>query len=168
MGERLAYCFLAALCTVFFCGIFAFCFPAYIEARKLAKIKFKDFLQFYELNPKRWELDDAYVKCRLERRMPNGERGKKCYCFSFIDYLKYRAWTRRNDKREFNEERMRDMADLLDTVRFDTENAKASAKKTVDEAIEELLDILQKNPNIKNMDWCKIAQKLREIKKYAV
>lgn len=69
------------------------------------KIKFDSFIKFYNVNPKAWYLADDYVSyyassCSSYKLKYGVAKKDFDFCFSFIDYFRYKIWKKQNDKRK--------------------------------------------------------------------
>ena len=100
----------------------------------LPRIKFKDFTKFHALNDRRWTLGVDYVKCKL------GGDACEVFEFSFIDFLKYRFWKRKNDSHQRNSDNIQSIQRMMDAVKEDI--AKAKEKETTN-----IIDLLVKEPD---------------------
>jgi hypothetical protein len=94
---------------------FTFCEWKEVTDKTEPRIKFKTFLRFYKLNPKRWRLRQYGVSCKMELSDPVG----KCVSFSFIDFLRYRRWYHKNEANEDKKQADQALADIIAAVKQD-------------------------------------------------
>ena len=102
-----------------------------------SRVKFKQWLDLYYLNPKVWRLDDT-----PNRYIYGASKGYKysygnswAYVhFSFFDYLRYRLWKIGTKRRENNSKRDRRLKDVLESAQSDIERLKARADREMEEA----------------------------------
>lgn len=95
--------------------IFTFCDWKAATEKTEPRIKFKTFLRFYKLNPSRWKLYWHGVSCKMELSDPFG----KYVSFSFIDFLRYKLWYRKNKANEEKKQADQALADIIAAVKQD-------------------------------------------------
>lgn len=100
-----------------------------------AKIKFKNFKEFYEVNPERWEIYDGHVACKRVKRSLYVDH----FHFSFIDWIKYKIWRRGIERREKKQSDSKATARMLESVKADIQAAKEAEAKQKQEAMEKWL-----------------------------
>lgn len=97
--------FLFILCVIigvpygFFIGI------PYSESKQEANniIKFRSFLAFYQVNPNKWELEEAFVIYRYKITDDNyysAAYNEYCFRFNLIDFVRYFIWKASKDRKE--------------------------------------------------------------------
>lgn len=101
-----------------------------------AKIKFKRFLKFYEMNPSRWLLYDGYV----EIFEPNRNEGSYYFWFGFFDYIRYEFWRKTMEVLSEKEAQRKKEAEvnayLIDVVKRDIEAYSENIDKMVSREIQ--------------------------------
>ena len=103
-----------------------------------SRIKFKQWLDLYYLNPEEWRLEDTpnrYIY--RSRRVYGGGYGSGYWAyvhFSFLDYLRYQLWKRSAKRRENNSKRDKRLKDVLELAQSDIERLKARADWEMEEA----------------------------------
>lgn len=127
-------------------------FVPWVESRLGAKIKYKSFKTFYAINPNRWDLYDCYVECEIVDK--DGAYGgiftlKESFHFGPIDFLRYRLWMKNEEKREKKIDNANATAKMLASVKYDIEKTERQAKKYSNQAIDDMLQIVN---NLKRSD----------------
>lgn len=98
-------------------------------SRRGTKLKFKNFKEFYEVNPERWGLNEGNVLCRKANYKYDGD----AFYFGFIDYIKYMMWKRKIDRGIKLKEDNAATARMLKAVKADIKASKeAEAKQTLE------------------------------------
>lgn len=86
--------FILILMMTFFLGSTITTFTInYFEGRKKTKynvIKFKNFISFYNIDPKRWSLHNNYISYFLPNEFYSGH--EKPFRFNYIDLFLYKCW----------------------------------------------------------------------------
>ena len=80
-----------------------------------AKIKFKKFKEFYDLNPNRWTLYEDWVFCHT------GTCHIDSFHFGLIDYYRYQIWLRTNKQAEERDDKKMAIERMLKAVEQDME-----------------------------------------------
>ena len=103
-----------------------------------SRIKFKQWLDLYYLNPEEWRLEDTPNRYIYRYRRVYGSgygSGYWAYVhFSFFDYLRYQLWKRGTKRRENNSKRDKRLKDVLELAQSDIERLKAQADWEMEEA----------------------------------
>ena len=99
-----------------------------------SRIKFKQWLNLYYLNPKEWHLEDTPNRYIYGARGTYGSGYWTYVHFSFFDYLRYRLWRRSAKRRENNLERDKRLKDILKLAQSDIERLKVQADWEMEEA----------------------------------
>ena len=103
-----------------------------------SRIKFKQWLDLYYLNPKVWRLDgtpNRYIYGASKGYKYSYGDGYWVYVhFSFFDYLRYRLWKRGAERRGNDAKRDRRLKDVLELAQSDIERLKARADREMEEA----------------------------------
>ena len=102
-----------------------------------AKIKFKTFKRFYEINPERWNLYYGIVTCRL------GDNTYTRLKFGFVDYLRYLLWHAARNRYDTKKGQVESMAKVIAVVKEDIKNLEIFAEQQVNEGVDMINDILQ-------------------------
>lgn len=114
------------------------------------QIPFKSFLRFYEMNPKRWELNRTYAAIRPHSQQ-DGDKiyysGWQAVEFSLLGKLQYRIFYRKQKKREQKERTIRETAKIIDCVKQDITAYEERAKREQDHALEQILKSMEKEEN---------------------
>ena len=99
-----------------------------------SRIKFKQWLDLYYLNPEEWRLEDTPNRY-IYRSRRTYESGYWAYVhFSFFDYLRYQLWKRGAERRKNNSKRDKRLKDVLELAQSDIERLKAQADWEMEEA----------------------------------
>lgn len=101
------------------------------------KLKFKQFLSFYNVNPNRWELCDGYVVCR-ERGNLFGIR----FRFNYIDSIRYLRFCKNKEKRDKLMESNSDYARMIELVKADISKLEAQSKAEMEKAAQDIRNIV--------------------------
>lgn len=113
---------------------FAYSLSEWLSHKSLwtTRMKFKQWLDLYYLNPEDWCLEDTpnrYVTGNIHRM------GYWAYIhFSFSDYLHYQAWRRGNKRRAEDMKRDKRLKDVLELAQSDIERLKRQADGEMEEA----------------------------------
>lgn len=99
-----------------------------------SRIKFKQWLDLYHLNPKEWHLEDTPNRYIYDARRGYGSSYWAYVHFSFLDYLRYQLWKRSTKRRENNLKRDKRLKDVLESAQSDIERLKAQADWEMEEA----------------------------------
>ena len=120
----------------------------YFTAAKLngPKIKFKSFIQFYVINPDRWNLYDDYVECKIQKMEPNS---RELFHFGYLDWFRYLLWMHNTSKREQKIENAKATAQMLSMVKKDIEINEQKARAAVNKGVNDLQYILKNERNNK-------------------
>ena len=95
-----------------------------------AKLKFKRFKEFYQVNPKRWDIDDVYIRCY---RLDDDKKFDYFY-FGLIDFVKYVMWRRKIQCSAKSKEDNAATARMLEAVKADIKASKEAEEKRILEA----------------------------------
>lgn len=112
-------------------SIFSLLYDCNYYSKGRLKIKFDSFIKFYNVNPKAWYLANDYVSYIASRCSSYGlgysmENKDFDFCFSFIDYVRYKIWKKQNDKREQDK---KNAEDYLTALKYIEEDIKLFAKQ---------------------------------------
>ena len=125
-------------------------------SRRGTKLKFKNFKEFYEVNPERWGLNEGNVLCRKANCKYDGDT----FYFGFLDYIKYVMWKRKIDHRAKSKEDNAATARMLEAVKSDIKASKeAEAKQRL-----EVWRTWLRNIDQKDCDDRAVAEILMELK----
>ena len=127
---------LTATLIIMSCIVLLFCIIistiTYFENTGGAKLKFKTFKSFYNINPDRWDLYDGSVICK------DKDYRKQYFHFGLIDYIKYKFWRRNLDKHEKEKEEAESIARMIDTVKEDIRRMDLCAQQELEQAKREM------------------------------
>lgn len=130
MAFVIAVCIVAAIAlgVCFVCGLGNWLSH---KSSWTSRVKFKQWLELYYLNPGEWCLDDT----------PNRYVGKGfggghwVYIhFSFFDFLRYQAWKEGNKRRKTNTKRDKYLKEVLEAAQSDIEKLKSQADFEMEKA----------------------------------
>lgn len=91
------------------------------------KLKFDEFVRMYAIAPYKYE-------CSRKRVIYDGSR----ICFSFVDYIRYLYWLRRQAKDKIHNRNMVLKKAYLEKVQKDIDAYREAARKEVEEMSEKL------------------------------
>ena len=99
------------------------------------RIKFKQWLDLYYLNPEKWRLEGTPNRYIYVKGGGYDWSGYWAYVhFSFFDYLRYRLWKIGTKRRENNAKRDKRLKDVLKLAQSDIARLKAQADREMEEA----------------------------------
>ena len=133
IGATIIACLIVKLADLFMC---------YYTDDRCAKISFKSFKRFYEINQDRWELHGSYVKCIDKDRKYSYTRVSERFDFSFIDFIKYDLWRKSIRKSADNKRKMESTATMLELVKKDIAQFEDKANTQTDQAADNLKRII--------------------------
>lgn len=99
-------------------------------------LSFKDFINFYNVNPDKWELNDGYVIYKKTKPVY-----KTYFNFGFFDYLRYSSWKRNKDKKETKMKQDKEMIDFLYSVNADIEKLINESNANAAKAVQDIYTI---------------------------
>ena len=99
-----------------------------------SRIKFKQWLDLYYLNPEEWRLEDTPNRYIYRSRRVYGSGYWAYVHFSFFDYLRYQLWKRGANRRENDAKRDKRLKDVLELAQSDIERLKVQADWEMEEA----------------------------------
>lgn len=94
-------------------------------------LKFDEFVRMYNIAP------DKYHCAKDEVRYGSWASGSRI-CFSYMDYIRYRSWLKREEKEELNRKNLRIKREYLEKVQHDIDAYREAAKKEIEEMGEKL------------------------------
>lgn len=115
--------------------------PKYVYKKvgDFPKIKYRDFLNIYKINPKEYELEDGYVK-------RNGKGKDIVFSFTYFGYFKYQSFRKRKLKIMQKEGKRKEQVEMLksviEEVEKDIEMHKNKSKENVEFAKKIMKDIV--------------------------
>lgn len=95
------------------------------------KIKFTQFKNFYSVNPDRWRIQHGDVACLTGTK-------KVELRFGFIDYYRYKLWRRSIIKNKAEQEKSKEMDEVITAVKRDIAASEAKAKQMQEEFLNTL------------------------------
>lgn len=140
---------LAIIATLLTCGAIAATivilvdyFDVYVQfPKEYPKIKFNSFLTFYNLNQKRWTLNEHTVDCNINQGKKYTHYDNKTFCFSYIDMKRYQHWCKNIEKYKQSQRYDKQIALMLAAVKEDIASIEALSKQEQSEAINILRSI---------------------------
>ena len=100
-----------------------------------SRVKFKQWLDLYYLNPEKWRLEGTPNRYIYVKGGGYDWSGYWAYVyFSFFDYLRYRLWKIGAERRENNSKRDKRLKDVLELAQSDIERLKVQADREMEEA----------------------------------
>lgn len=121
------------------------------------KIKFTSFKKFYEINPKRWQLNHGTVDCRTDTFV------YEKFHFSYFDFYKYRSWFNKLWNSKQQEKHNKSIQRMMDAVKQDIANSEAEAKKIQHQAFDDLIKWAKENTNKDVLDLQKLVEEYKKI-----
>lgn len=113
-----------------------------MNAEDRIKIKFNSFISFYNINPDRWELNNATVwfKIKVEDNYPFPAYEKHIkFKFNLIDTIKYKHWKRQKIKNDIILKNCEEYQKVLGIIKQDIQVTQQESSRLNNEG----LDILQ-------------------------
>lgn len=110
------------------------------------RIKFKDFIQYYTINPKRWLLCDSYVSVCTDitsLRSLFWTEGKCCY-FGYFDTFKYKIFKKNLNRKEKEKQINKQYAAILEAVQQDIDSIRKQANQEIKEASDKAIEIAER------------------------
>lgn len=95
------------------------------------KLKFDGFVRMYNIAP------DKYRCAKDEVRYGSWASGSRI-CFSYVDYIRYRSWLKREAVEEVNRKNLRLKKEYLEKVQKDIDDYREAAKKEIEEMGEKI------------------------------
>ena len=104
------------------------------------KIKYRDFIKIYKINPEKYKLEEGYVK-------RNGDDKDIAFSFKFLGYYKYESLRKTKlkfeKKKARNEEEAEMLKNIIKEVEKDIEMHKSKSKESVEFAEKTIHDIME-------------------------
>lgn len=117
-------------------------FDDYVKfPKEYPKIKFNSFITFYNLNPKRWTLNEHTVDCNINQGKKHTHLDNQTFCFSYIDMNRYQHWCKNIEKYKQSQRYDKQTALMLAAVKEDIASIESLAKQEQSEAINILRSI---------------------------
>ena len=120
----IAFIILAIPATLLWCTISWAC--AWFDAD--VKIKFKDLVELYTLDPSRWTLGDYNPKCYKSKSYSTWNP-YLTFKLSYIDFFRYKFWKYNLERRKKQQRAQADLQNILESFGVDTEINNAKPKK---------------------------------------
>ena len=92
------------------------------------KIKFKDFVELYTLDPSRWILGDDSPKCYKSKSYSTWSPYLK-FKLSYIDFYRYQFWKYNLERRKKQPRAQADLQNILESFGVDNEINSVKSKK---------------------------------------
>lgn len=77
------------------------------------KIRFKQFVSFYNINPDRWDLKEDVVRCKIGNYEYIGLH------FDLFDYYRYKKWRKKINKKEIFIKNNEELSKVIEMVKKD-------------------------------------------------
>ena len=77
------------------------------------KIRFKQFVSFYNINPDRWDLNEDAVRCEIN------DYGYIALHFNLFDYYRYKKWRKKINKNSIFIKNNEDLSKVIEMVKKD-------------------------------------------------
>lgn len=130
------FSFIGIIVLLSFCVFMVYLIIEYFTEKCGAKLKFKSFKRFYNINPDRWDLDDAFVVCKCNTNSWNTT--KEYFYFGFIDYIRYKFWRRNLNKRDKEKAHAQSTARMINSVREDIKKMELLGQQELEQAKREI------------------------------
>lgn len=102
-------------------------------------LSFKDFINFYNVNPDRWDLYDGFV---VYKHVYDYYYTKKTYFnFNLFDWIRYRRWATNKEKRDAKIKQDKEMIDFLHSVNADIEKLINESNANAAKAVQDIYSI---------------------------
>lgn len=120
----IAFIILAIPATLLWCTISWAC--AWFDAD--VKIKFKDLVELYTLDPNRWTLGDDSPKCYKSKSYSTWNSYLK-FKLSYIDFYRYKFWKYNLERRKKQQRAQADLQNILESFGVSEESYALRNKK---------------------------------------
>ena len=97
----------------FFILIFYYIFNGFLLWYPSPKIKFKQFVSFYNINPDRWDLNEDAVRCEIN------DYEYVALHFNLFDYYRYKKWRKKINKNSISIKNNEDLSKVIEVVKKD-------------------------------------------------
>jgi hypothetical protein len=107
------------------------------------KLKFSAFINFYNVNPNAWTVEDRICPIYTENK-ENWNAVNYIIYFNYFDFHRYQYWKKqkKNDEKEIKNIRV--MTDFTQAVQKDVLKAKQDSQKRIDEMVSKIDEIKQR------------------------
>ena len=130
--------FIGILVVLSFCVSMIYLIIEYFTEKCGAKLKFKSFKRFYNINPDRWDLDDASVACKCKCNTNSWNVTKEYFYFGIVDHIRYKFWKRNLDKRDKEKAHAQSTARMINSVREDIQKIELLGQQELEQAKKEI------------------------------
>ena len=97
----------------FFILIFYYTFNGFLLWYPSPKIRFKQFISFYNINPGRWDLNEDAVRCEIN------DCKYVALHFNLFDYYRYKKWRKKINKNSISIKNNEDLSKVIEVVKKD-------------------------------------------------
>ena len=106
-----------------------------INPKTAIRLKYKNFVDFYSINPDKWELFKNYCAYKL-----NDDEGY-LICFNYFDKLRYNQWLNESLLREQDERKSESTRILLRDIQKDIQKKREQTQAEIHKAMEESIKL---------------------------
>lgn len=97
----------------FFIIIFCYILDGFLLWYPFPKIKLKQFVSFYNINPDRWDLNEDAVRCEIN------DCKYVALHFNLFDYYRYKKWRKRINKNNISVMTNEELSKVVEVVKKD-------------------------------------------------
>ena len=118
-----------------------------MNADDIIKIKFNSFISFYNINPNRWELNNATVwfKIKVEDNCPFPAHEKHIkFKFNLIDTIKYKHWKRQKIKNDIILKNCEEYQKVLEIIKQDIQATQQESVRLSNDGLDILRNVANK------------------------
>lgn len=118
-----------------------------MNADDIIKIKFNSFISFYNINPDRWELNNATVwfKIKVEDNYPFPAYEKHIkFKFNLIDTIKYKHWKRQKIKNDIILKNCEEYQKVLEIIKQDIQATQQESVRLSNDGLDILRNVANK------------------------
>ena len=98
---------------LFFILILCYILDGFLLWYPSPKIRFKQFVSFYNVNPDRWDLKEDAVRCKIGNYEYIGLH------FNLFDYYRYKKWRKKINKNNISIETNEELSKVIEVVKKD-------------------------------------------------
>ena len=98
---------------LFFILILCYILDGFLLWYPSPKIRFKQFVSFYNINPDRWNLNEDAVRCGIN------DYGYIALHFNLFDYYRYKKWRKKINKNNISAMTNEELSKVIEVVKKD-------------------------------------------------